>query len=166
MGEEQLVELKEAFTLFDTKQRNELDAREFKAALRAMEFDVHKPDVAKMFEEVGKKLTQTITFDEFVKILVSRLPDKDSREEVLKTFKLFDSEGTGKIGLKDLKRIVSEIGENIPEEELNDMFDEADRDKDGSINFEDFYKIMRRGNSDPLDDDYEDWENESENAYA
>ena len=152
VGEEQLVELKEAFTLFDTKQKGELDAREFKAALKAMEFEVHKSDVKKMFEEVGKSIEQTIIFDEFVKILVPKLPDRDSKEEIQKTFKLFDAEGTGKIGLKELKKIISEIGENIPEDELNDMFQEADKDKDGFIGFDDFFKVMKRGNTDPLDE--------------
>ena len=125
-----------------------MDAREFKAALKAMDFEVHKPDIKAMFEEVGKSLTQTLNFDEFVKIMVPRLPDQNSQEEVFKTFKLFDLNGSGKISLKDLQRIVNEIGENIPEEELTDMFDEADKNKDGYIDFNDFFKIMRKGNED------------------
>ena len=132
-----------------------MDAREFKAALKAMDFEVHKPDIKAMFEEVGKSLTQTLSFDEFVKIMVPRLPDQNSQEEVFKTFKLFDLNGSGKISLKDLQRIVNEIGENIPEEELTDMFDEADKNKDGYIDFNDFFKIMRKGNEDPLDFDDE-----------
>ena len=132
-----------------------MDAREFKAALKAMDFEVHKPDIKAMFEEVGKSLTQTLNFDEFVKIMVPRLPDQNSQEEVFKTFKLFDLNGSGKISLKDLQRIVNEIGENIPEEELTDMFDEADKNKDGYIDFNDFFKIMRKGNEDPLDFDDE-----------
>ena len=134
----------------------EIDAREFKAVLKAMDFEAHKPDIKRMFEEVNKGMTQTINFEEFVRIMVPRMPDQNSREEVLKTFKLFDIDGTGKIALKDLKRIVTEIGENIPDEELRDMFEEADKNKDGYIDFEDFFKIMKKGNSDPLDFDDDD----------
>ena len=38
------------------------------------------------------------------------------------------------------------------------MLDEADRDGDGMLNFDEFYRIMRR-RCDPLDDFYsdEDW---------
>ena len=134
----------------------ELDAREFKAALRAMEFDVHKPDIKNMFAEVNKSLQQGINFDEFVKIVVPKLPDRDSKEEIAKIFKLFVSPDAEKITLRDLKKIVQDIGETINEDEINDMFQEADRDKDGYIGFDDFFKVMKRGNADPLDDWDED----------
>ncbi len=121
-----------------------------------MEFEVHKADIKNCFAEVNKDLGQTITFEDFVKILVPKLPDKDSKEEVQKVFRLFDQEGAGKVGLRDLKRIVQDIGETIGDDELNDMFQEADRDKDGFIGFDDFYRVMKRGNADPLDDWDED----------
>ena len=117
-----------------------------------MEFEVHKADVKKMFADVNKDFAQTITFEEFVKIVTPMLPDKDSKEEILKIFKLFDEEGTGKIGLRSLKKIAKDIGENIAEDEFTDMFQEADKDKDGYIGFDDFYRVMKRGNADPFDD--------------
>ena len=47
--------------------------------------------------------------------------------------------------------IASEVGEKIPDEELREMLEEADRDGDGMLSFEEFYRIMRR-RGDPLDD--------------
>ena len=46
-------------------------------------------------------------------------------------FALFDPEGNGKIGFRDLKRVVSELGEGISDEEMREMIEEADRDGDG-----------------------------------
>ena len=134
----------------------ELDAREFKAAMRAMEFEVHKADIKNLFAEVNKDTKQGITFEEFVKIVVPKLPDKDSKEEIRKIFNLFCEDKAEKIDIRSLKKIVQEVGENISEDELNDMFQEADRDKDGFIGFDDFYRVMKRGNADPLDD----WDDE------
>ena len=42
-----------------------------------------------------------------------------------------------------------ELGESIPDDELREMVDEADRDQDGFVVFEDFYRIMKK----PSDDD-------------
>jgi Ca2+-binding EF-hand superfamily protein len=58
----------------------------------------------------------------------------------MKVFKLFDEDGTGKISLKNLKKISVEIGESIADEELQDMINEGDRDKDGLIGPDDFYR--------------------------
>ena len=42
-------------------------------------------------------------------------------------FELFDDEGTGKIGFKQLKRVVTELGESLSDDEMREMIEEADR---------------------------------------
>lgn len=39
-----------------------------------------------------------------------------------------------------------ELGENITDEELQEMIDEADRDGDGEVSQEDFIRIMEKTN--------------------
>ena len=68
--------------------------------------------------------------------------EKDTKEEVLKAFSLFDDDGTGKISFKNLKRVARELGESLTDEELQEMIDEADRDGDGEINQDEFMRIM------------------------
>lgn len=47
-----------------------------------------------------------------------KMSDKDSKEEIIKAFKLFDDKNSGKITFYNLKRIAQELGENIADEEL------------------------------------------------
>ena len=72
--------------------------------------------------------------------------ERDSKEEILKAFRLFDDDDTGKISFKNLKRVAAELGEKIYDEELMEMIDEADRDGDGEINEEEFLRIMKKTN--------------------
>ena len=42
------------------------------------------------------------------------------------------------------KRVAKELGENMTDEELQEMIDEADRDGDGEVNEEEFFRIMKK----------------------
>eukprot|EP01068_Selenidium_serpulae_P015616 Selendium_serpulae@DN6227_c0_g1_i5.p1 len=150
LTQDQIEELKEAFDLFDTNRSGDIDSREFKAALRALGFEVSKEDVRIMFKELDKEFQETISFNEFCSLMIGRMPAKDSREEISKMFILFDEDNTGKISFQNLKNISHELEENLEDGELTEMIDEADRDGDGLIDFEEFYKIMRPWD-DPLD---------------
>ncbi len=76
--------------------------------------------------------------------LVFPQSEKDSKEEILKAFRLFDDDETGKITFKNLKRVAKELGENMTDEELQEMIDEADRDGDGEIDESEFLRIMKK----------------------
>ena len=66
---EQVEELKEAFSLFDTDGSGSIDAKELKAAMRALGFQVKKADVRKMIADIDAE--ETISFDGFVEMQVS-----------------------------------------------------------------------------------------------
>lgn len=57
---------------------------------------------------------------------------------------MFDHDENNKIGFKDLERVAKELGENLTEEEIQEMIDEADLDHDGEINEAEFLRIMKK----------------------
>ena len=78
-----------------------------------------------------------------------------SRVQIMKVFKLFDVEERGKISFKNLKKISKELGENHTDDEIQEMIDQADRDGDGEVNEEEFYRIMKS-----KDNWLEDWDSD------
>lgn len=84
----------------------------------------------------------TIDFEEFVEMMTGKMGDRDSPEEIRRVFKLFDDDETGRISFRNLKRVARELGENMTDEELQEMINKADLDGDGEVNEEEFMRIM------------------------
>lgn len=73
-----------------------------------------------------------------------RYAERDPDDEILKAFTLFDDDGSGKISIKNMRRVARELGENLTEDELQAMIDEFDRDQDGEISQDEFMYIMKQ----------------------
>ena len=146
LTEEQMDEIREAFNLFDGDQSGAIDVRELKAAMRALGFEVKNEELKKMVSDVDNDGNGTIEFAEFLQMMTGKMGEKDSREDIEKVFKLFDDDNTNKISFRNLARVAEELGENIDDEELQDMINQADRAGDGEINIDEFYRIMKKGN--------------------
>jgi len=144
LTEEQKQEIKEAFDLFDTDGSEKIDAKELKVAMRALGFEPKKEEIKKMISDIDKDGSGTIDFNEFLEMMTSKMSERDSREEILKAFRLFDDDETGKITLKNLRRVAKEIGEQMTDEELQEMIEEADLDGDNEIDQEEFLRIMKK----------------------
>ncbi|XP_004674523.1 PREDICTED: centrin-1 [Condylura cristata] len=144
LTEEQKQEVREAFDLFDADGSGTIDVKELKVALRALGFEPTKEEMKKMISEVDKEGTGKISFNDFLAVMTQKMAEKDTKEEILKAFRLFDDDETGKISFKNLKRVASELGENLTDEELQEMIDEADRDGDGEVNEEEFLRVMKK----------------------
>merc|ERR1712048_1145872 len=124
LTDEQKQEIREAFDLFDTDGSGTIDAKELRVAMRALGFEPKKEEIKKM--------------------MTAKMSEKDSREEIRKAFRLFDDDETGFITLKNLRRVAKEIGENMTDEELQEMIEEADRDGDGQVSEEEFLRMMKK----------------------
>ena len=144
LTEEQKQEIREAFDLFDTDGSGTIDAKELKIAMRALGFEPKKEEIRKMIADIDADGSGTIDFQEFLEMMTAKMSQKDSKEEILKAFKLFDDDESGKITFRNLKRVAKELGENMSDEELQEMIDEADRDGDGEINPDEFLRIMKK----------------------
>merc|ERR1712185_196813 len=108
-------------------------------------FEPKKEEIQKMISDVDDDGSGTIEYEEFLKMMTHKILNRDPKDEIIKVFRLFDDE-TGKISFKNLKRVAQELGENMTDEELQEMIDEADRDGDGKVNEEEFFRIMKKTN--------------------
>lgn len=146
LSEEQKQEIKEAFDLFDTEGKNEIDIKELKVAMRALGFEPKKEEVRKIIQDIDRNGEGVIRFEDFFEVMAQKVSERDPVEEMKKAFLLLCEEGQDKITLKSLRKTAEELGETMTKEELQEMIEEADYDRDGEIGEEDFIKIMKKTN--------------------
>ena len=144
LTEDEIEEIKEAFDLFDTDGTGTIDPKELKAAMQSLGFEAKNQTVFQMISDLDKNSKGSIDFEEFLDMMTARISDKDTREDINKVFRLFDEDNTGSISVKNLRKIVKELGETLSEEELQEMIDRADSNADGLVTADDFYNIMTK----------------------
>merc|ERR1711988_715202 len=144
LTDEQRQEIREAFELFDTDGSGSIDAKELKVAMRALGFEPKKDEIHKMIADVDDSGDGEIDFDEFLKMMTTKMGEKDSRDDLIKAFRVFDSDETGGITLKNLSRVAKELGENMTDEELEEMIREVDKTGEGQITEDDFMRVMKK----------------------
>ncbi|XP_031209047.1 centrin-3-like isoform X2 [Mastomys coucha] len=123
LSEEQKREIKDAFELFNTDKDQAIDYHKLKVAMRAMGFDVKRADVLKILKHYDRGATGNMTFEDFSEVVTDWILEREPHEEILKAFKLFDDDDSGKISLRNL-------------------WQELDKDSDGEVNQEEFIAIM------------------------
>lgn len=121
-----------------------IDPKELKAAMQSLGFEAKNQTIYQMIADIDKDGSGTIDFDEFLDMMTAKMSDKDTREDILKVFNLFDDDQTGKISLRNLKRVAKELGETMSDAELLEMIERADTDADGEISPDEFYAIMTK----------------------
>lgn len=78
----------------------------------------------------------TIDFPEFLTMMSRKMKDTDSEEELREAFRVFDKDGNGFISAAELRHVMTNLGEKLTDEEVDEMIREADIDGDGQVNYE------------------------------
>jgi Ca2+-binding EF-hand superfamily protein len=145
---DEVLEIKEAFDLFDSDGSGSISVDELKQALRNLGIDARNQTLSNMMNDLDKNNDQNIDFDEFIDMMTAKMSDTDNREDLLKVYNLFLGEDAGtrndKIKIQHLRRVAKELNEAMSEDELNEMIARADLDKDGAVSFDEFFAIMTK----------------------
>merc|ERR1712151_1475996 len=95
-----------------------------------------------MINEVDADGNGTIDFPEFLSLMARKMKDSDTEEELIEAFKVFGRDGDGFISAGELRYSMTNLGEKLSDQEVDEMIREADLDNDGQINYDEFVKMM------------------------
>lgn len=145
LSEEEVADLKEAFSMFDIDGDGTITLVELKEVMRSLGQNPSEKELMQMINSVDGNGDHEIDFEEFL-ILMSSKKAKDSNDpdkELRDAFDVFDADGSGSISRDELKKLMRNLGQSLSDAELDAMMDEVDQDGNGEIDFEEFKSMMR-----------------------
>merc|ERR1712010_212577 len=127
LSEEQVEEIREAFTLFDSDASGAIDVRELKVAMRALGFEIKNEELKKMVSDIDNDGNGTIEFAEFLGMMTGKMGEKDSREaiddeELQDMINQVDRDGDGAINADEFYRIMKKKGNFLEDFSSDDDF--------------------------------------------
>jgi len=142
LGPEQIAEFREAFSVFDKNGDGSIGTKELGTVMKTLGLNPTDEELQQMVAEVDTDGNGEIDFDEFCAMMVKKMEDDNSDEEILECFHVLDRDGDGFISESDLRDLLTTMGEKITDEELTDMIREVDADGDGQVSYEEFVAMF------------------------
>lgn len=132
---------RQIFDMFDKNGDNVINVEELSGILEILGYSPTTDEVRTILERFDQDNSGTIDFDEYL-ILIQHWIEQDE-EQIYEAFKVFDKDGDGFVSAQELKRALTQYGEQFTEEEANEFFNMMDTDGDGVINYEEFVEYLR-----------------------
>jgi len=132
LSDERIEEFKEAFRSFDKDNDGLISSAELGVVMRSLGQDPSRSELNAMIADVDADGDGNINFEEFVRMM-AKMMDLDV-EFLGDIFKLFDQDADGYLNTSDLRLLMRRLGEDVPDEEIMEMIQEADLDEDGKVN--------------------------------
>ncbi|KAL6917304.1 hypothetical protein FSST1_008799 [Fusarium sambucinum] len=125
----QIVEYKQAFHLFDKDGDG--------VVMRSLGQNPSDAELHDMIIEADADRNGTI---DFPKMMSHKAEGIDYDQELLEALMVFGRDEDGFISAGELRRTLKAIGEEVTDDELDEMIREADTDNDGRISYEEFFE--------------------------
>lgn len=144
LSEDEVADLKEAFSMFDTDNGGTISFTELRGVMKSLGANPTDDDLKRMMQSVDDNGDNEIDFEEFLDLMSSNKPSLDDPDrELREAFKVFDEDNSGSISRTEVRKIMKKLGQKLSDEELDAMMEEVDTDKDGQIDFNEFKSMMK-----------------------
>ncbi|XP_069115256.1 calmodulin-alpha-like [Argopecten irradians] len=139
LTEDEIAEIKEAFSLVDKDGDGAISTKEVGNVMRSLGQNPSEQELQERIDELEEEdKGGLVEFPAFLALMSKSMKEKDTEEDLREAFRVFDKDGNGYIATPDLRQAMINLGEKLTDEEVEEMIKEADKTGSGQIAFEEF----------------------------
>lgn len=129
LSQSQKNDIKQAFDYFDQDGSGKIKRKELKVILRALGFDPSNDALEDLVSKYSQRNAENIDFQEFMDIMLAKIDEKLSNDDIKYAFKKISSSRTKAeskyITAEDIEEIAEKLEEKLTKEEIEEMLIEA-----------------------------------------
>jgi len=115
---------------------------EIEGAMKKMGVSVKGNFLERLEDLIDTEGTGYITFDEFSTIIKQKYKEDEDERELKECFRVLDKEKKGEVNVCELRWILKNLGDDLTEEDIDDMIADVDTDGSGWVDYDEFCKLM------------------------
>ena len=142
LEEDKIKECKIIFDMFDSNRDSKITTKELGDCLRVCGAAPSQEDLEMIVQGLEENGDEYIPFEKFLVILEKLLQNQDTEEDIINAFKKLDKLDNGTINEEDLRNLMSNYENALSQEEIEEIIQEANADRNGYINIERFTKVL------------------------
>ena len=138
LTQNEIEELNKNFQEIDDNNDGKLTLEEIKTAINRNK-NINIDHIEEIFKSIDTDGSGSIEYTEFI----SAFLDKSlylRKEKLREAFSLFDVDHSGKINNEEIAKV---LGMNKKSKEIRTIIEKYDRNKDGEIDFDEFFEMMK-----------------------
>ena len=135
---DQIQEFRQAFDIMDRNGDGVITVDDLAAVMRAIGQSPTANELQDMIREVDADGNDTIDFTEFLALMSRQMRQSDIEDELREAFRVFDRDSDGFITPRELSSLLISLGLDSSAEVVRRMINEADKNRDGKIDFAEF----------------------------
>jgi len=144
-GDEMVQQLIDAWNMY-SRGSDQIPCRDIGYVLRILGQNPTEDDIVEMVMEANCEWEGIMTRNDFLQVGERILRTScNQMEDVKAAFRVFDYNNDGSISREELREALVNFGERCTEEEFAIMFTQADKNKNGRIDFDEFVDMMLPG---------------------
>jgi Ca2+-binding EF-hand superfamily protein len=136
-----LARYEEMFKYFDRTGRGYITREDLPTAIRALGFLVTTFELRDLASYLDQSRTNKYSLKQFLTGVYAVKDRKPDKNEIYKSLQVFDRNGSGKIHIESLRKILTEIGDIVDDNEFYTVFAELEN-ADDYVSIDELVEIL------------------------